>query len=94
MAIIGITAGIMPFMRTTYVQQPKLIQQPEERQKVDLMALIQEVSGIGKRGASLAESIIMHRATTVYQKVYYRVSSGWVIKVFLRKRNGRSRVSK
>lgn len=93
-AIIGITAGIMPFMRTMYVQQPRLIEQPEERQKIDLMALISQVSDISEQSYKLTHHINNFRENVSKRRTYPRVVSGWVIKVFLRKRNGYSRISK
>lgn len=93
--IIGnLGAGIMPFMRTTYVQQPRLIEQPEERQKIDLMALISQVSSLSEQSYKLTHHINNFRDKVSKRRTYPRVVSGWAIKVFLRKRNGYSRISK
>lgn len=70
-------------------QQPRLIQQPEERPKIDLMALISQVSGISEQSYKLTHHINNFREKVSKRRTYPRAVSGWVIKVFLRKKGVR-----
>lgn len=70
-------------------QQPRLIEQPEERQKIDLMALISQVSNISEQSYKLTHHINNFRDKVTKRRTYPRVVSGWVIKVFLRKKGAR-----
>jgi hypothetical protein len=96
---VGIGLLALPEMRLpkinyTTLMQPKPIQQSEEFPRVDLMALISQVGYISETSHKLAHHISNFRAQVIYRRVHTRVVSGWVIKDFLRKRNGYTRISK
>ncbi|MDI9863985.1 hypothetical protein QM480_06600 [Flectobacillus sp. DC10W] len=80
---------ILPEINVMMLTQPRLIEQPEERQKIDLMALISQVSNISEQSYKLTHHINNFREKVSKRRTYPRVVSGWVIKVFLRKKGVR-----